>query len=197
MTAIGNGPKLAMKTTNLIMNKLTHLSLLVLSVLPVSAAEPAGTTPKPDPVESRRQMHSQILARYDANKNGKLEAEERAVWHRDLEQLRREKSARFDFNKDGKFDAKERAAAQAWLTGQTNAPAATAPSVQRPSLPTMERQKAVQDQNAELIRRHDKNGDGQLDEQERDALWTEWRLKLREKKTQEAATNTAASQLPK
>jgi len=43
----------------------------------------------------------------------------------------------------------------------------------------MERQKAMQEKNAEFIRRHDKNGDGQLNEEERDDLWSEWRLKLR------------------
>ena len=141
-------------------------------------------TAKQDRAVLRHPMRLQLLEKYDVNKNGRLEASESAAWHRDLEQLRREKSARFDVNKDGKFDAKERAAAQAWLTGRTNSPSKAPPPAERPGLSTMERQKAMQEKNAEFIRRHDKNGDGQLNEEERDDLWSEWRLKLREKKTQ-------------
>jgi EF hand len=60
-----------------------------------------------------------VLARFDKNKDGKLDAAERAKWEAENAR-RREKDAarkaellaRFDTNKDGKLDADERASAK-------------------------------------------------------------------------------------
>lgn len=60
-----------------------------------------------------------VLARYDRNKDGKLDAAERARWQADLakrrEQYRDERNAmleRFDTNKDGRISAEEHATAK-------------------------------------------------------------------------------------
>ena len=153
------------------------------------ASEPQASAPvRRDPIELRKQMRQHLLAQYDLNKNGKLDPDEQAAWQRDLAQMRREGIARFDTNKDGKLDAAEVAAAQAQLTGQTpSSPAVTpsTPATQPSRGPALERQQAAERHNRELFLRHDQNGDGVLDENEQTALWTEWRLRLREKQAKQ------------
>lgn len=59
-----------------------------------------------------------------------------------------------------------------------------------------ERKRAIEQHNRDLFQRHDKDHDGVLDEQESDALWTEWRVKLNEKKAGEAAARNVSASRP-
>ncbi len=87
----------------------------------------------------------------------------------------------FDSNGDGKLDAKERAAARtAMEAGKVPQTASSAPA----SL-SVERKQAIDKVNQEHVRKHDKNGDGVLDQDERDALWTEYMEQVRLKKARQ------------
>jgi hypothetical protein len=93
------------------------------------AVAPAEKGKQPN---AREAKHAADLARYDVNKDGKLEADERAAKKADTEKARAEKKAareekraektaaaeekklaRYDRNKDGKLDESELAAANA------------------------------------------------------------------------------------
>jgi hypothetical protein len=66
-------------------------SVLVASnLLGAIGAEAQESAPaKRDRVELRQQMQQQVLAKYDPNKNGRLDADERAALQRDLAAQRR------------------------------------------------------------------------------------------------------------
>ena len=57
-----------------------------------------------------REMHGRMLEKYDANKNGQLDPEEREVARRDREAKRAEMLKRFDADGDGKLSDSEREA---------------------------------------------------------------------------------------
>jgi Ca2+-binding EF-hand superfamily protein len=57
-----------------------------------------------------REMHQRMLEKYDANKNGQLDPEEREVARRDREARRAEIMKRFDTDGDGKLSESEREA---------------------------------------------------------------------------------------
>jgi hypothetical protein len=156
-----------MKTTVRVPYAVLSVVALGFTLLVASGAE--QQTPRSarrDRVELRRQMQQQLLAKYDLNKNGRLEPDERAVLQRDLA-------------------AQRRGGPQVLPTGQGALP--TAPALQPPKMKPVERKQAIERSNRELFLRHDKNGDGVLDADEETALWTEWRLKLHEKQAKDAA----------
>jgi hypothetical protein len=81
---------------------------------------------------AKAEVPPSVLARFDKNKDGKLDATERAKWEAENAR-RREKDAarkaemlaRFDTNKDGKLDADERASAKiSMMQDRTEADAA-------------------------------------------------------------------------
>lgn len=127
----------------------------------------------------------QLLETYDANKNGLFDPEERAVWRRD--QARKPSGAprRWDKNGDGVIDAAERADARAWFKGQGTSDATTPVSTNAPAISSVERKRLRDQLNQELVSRFDKNGDGELDNAERDALWTEYKAKVRAKQAEQ------------
>jgi hypothetical protein len=57
-----------------------------------------------------REMHGRMLERYDANKNGQLDPDEKAAFDRDREVRRAEFMRRFDKDGDGKLSDSEREA---------------------------------------------------------------------------------------
>ena len=56
------------------------------------------------------EMHARMLERYDVNKNGQLDPEEKAAFERDREARRAEMMKRFDTDGDGKLSESERQA---------------------------------------------------------------------------------------
>src|SRR5688572_29779794 len=67
--------------------------------------------------EKGKQLPAAILRKYDADKNGVLNEDEKAAWKADLQRGRAEAQARrldqYDTNKDGRLDKAEKAAAKA------------------------------------------------------------------------------------
>jgi len=90
------------------------------------------------------ETRDQMLKKYDADGNGRLEGEERTAAWRDLRQQWSEK--RFDANGDGKLDEKEQAAMK------------EAEAEARATYDGWRR---------EWVKRYDKDGDGRLSEEER------------------------------
>jgi Ca2+-binding EF-hand superfamily protein len=131
-------------------------------------------------------MLPQLLEVYDANKNGLFDPEERAQWRRD--QARKPSGAprRWDKNGDGVIDAVERADARAWFKGQGTSDATPPVSTNAPAISSVERKRLRDQHNQDLVRRFDKNGDGELDNDERNALWAEYKAKVRARQAAEA-----------
>ena len=96
---------------------------------------------------------AQLLEKYDVNKNGVLDPEEKEAARADWQAGRKEREARmlerFDANHDGKIDDSERAAMKA----------------QR------------EERRAEMLKKYDTDGDGKLSDTEREALRKETREK--------------------
>ena len=104
---------------------------------------PGGSTGRSSILGRSWQPSPEMIKQHDADKDGKLNDEERGAMRKArTEQYRKERDARYDTNKDGKVDDDERAAG---------------------------RDKAIDDW---LARSHDKNKDGQLDEEEAAAMQT-------------------------
>jgi len=74
----------------------------------------AGGVAMADGFHGGGEGRTEILQKYDANKDGKLDASEKAAMKADFqakrEQRKAEMLAKFDTNKDGKLDATEKAA---------------------------------------------------------------------------------------
>lgn len=51
-----------------------------------------------------------VLKKYDKNKDGKLDDQEKAAWKADQKKQREDQLKKYDKNKDGKLDAEEKAA---------------------------------------------------------------------------------------
>ena len=105
----------------------------------------------------RGPSEAQLLERFDANKNGVLDPEEKAAAKAEWEAHRKERQAkmleRFDTNHNGTIDPEERAAMQAQREAR----------------------------RAEMLKKYDTDGDGKLSDSEREAL----RKDTREKHHQE------------
>lgn len=71
-----------------------------------------GTAAEPAARKKARPGRAAILEKYDKNKDGKLDKEERAEMRREMD---RRLEVRFDKNKDGKLDDGERAAYQKFI----------------------------------------------------------------------------------
>lgn len=108
--------------------------LAVFTAVPLVAA-PDGQMPPP--------TNSKLIAKFDANKDGKLDEKEMAEAKKAWEEKHAEREGRmlekFDTNKDGKLDEKEKAAAE----------------------------EARSKWHAEALKRFDADHDGKLNEQER------------------------------
>ena len=98
------------------MKTLTSLVRIALGLLAlmftVSVARADGMAPK----DNEGKVSPEMLAKYDVNKDGKLDAKETAAMRSDLNREREEKVAmlaKYDKNKDGKLDDKEKAAMKA------------------------------------------------------------------------------------
>ena len=75
-----------------------------------TATVPAAPTPASTDVSSRKAQHRQrMLQKFDANGDGKLDANERAA----MKQAHAARIKPFDTNGDGKLDANEKAAMRA------------------------------------------------------------------------------------
>ncbi len=67
--------------------------------------------------EKPKQLPTAILRKYDADKDGRLNEDEKSAWKADVQRGRQEAQARrlerYDANRDGKLDKTEKAAASA------------------------------------------------------------------------------------
>ena len=86
-------------------------TLLVSSPLTLMAAS-KGRSSGPPP------LPPELLAKYDTNGDGKLDATERAAMQADMEAQRKALIAKYDTNGDGVLDATERAAMEADMKAQ-------------------------------------------------------------------------------
>jgi len=118
-----------------------------LAIVSVAGADSPLATAKLD----ASQMDS--IARYDQNRNGKLDPSEIAA----IREVRRRARNQFDTNGDGKLDPAERTAAtKAWLKQKHSA---------KKENPLNEAER--------LLKQFDANKDGRLDDKERSALLQE------------------------
>ena len=151
--------------------------------------------------EEARKQQAELVAKYDADKNGKIDEQERKAMFDGLraEQQKRELD-QWDANKDGKIDDSERAAqrqawqkqaeeaAQKWLVrrhdkdgdGKLNAEEQAAADAEKAR---MEQQRAEwENRRKESIKRWDADGDGQLSEAEQQKMRDEMRAQYEAKR---------------
>ena len=129
--------------------------LAALMIAGVMVGGMSATRADDPPAQKRRRIPPQILQQFDKNGDGKLdEAEKRAI--------RDSFMKRFDKNGDGKIDeAEKRAAREAFMKrrGGPGKDGKGRPGKGRPG----------QFDRAAILKQFDKNGDGKLDEAERQA----------------------------
>jgi hypothetical protein len=76
-----------------------------------SAADATATTPETKKEGAKEKpVPAAVLKKYDKNKDGKLDDQEKAAWKADQKKQREEQLKKYDKNKDGKLDAEEKAA---------------------------------------------------------------------------------------
>lgn len=87
------------------------------SLLLALVGSPFALIAQDESVEKPRQLPAAILRKYDADKDGMLNEEEKSAWKADVQRGRRDAQARrlekYDANRDGKLDKVEKAAATA------------------------------------------------------------------------------------
>jgi hypothetical protein len=92
------------------MKKLVMISVCLLGLAAAStlkAEDAPSATPKP---RARAKADPKMLEKYDTNKNGKIDPDEREAMKKDRQALHDETIKKYDKNGDGKLDADERAA---------------------------------------------------------------------------------------
>ena len=112
------------------MSKKTVMKKAVLVAIAISVI---GLVTHAADAEKKTVRRETILEKYDKNKNGKLDPDEREALRKDREA---ERIKRFDKNGDGKLDAQEEAAARAEMRKHRiseNAPAKEAPAKDAPA----------------------------------------------------------------
>jgi len=124
------------------------------------------------------EMKKKILEKYDANKDGKLDENEkkcmRDAWAKRIAEHKKEFMAKYDKNKDGKIDEAEKKAMRAeWA-------------------------KRAEQRKKEFMAKYDKNKDGKLDDEEKQAIRAEWakrheQAKPEVEKKKRPKKNTSAS----
>ena len=140
-----------------------------------------------------------ILEKYDVNKNGQLDADEKAAFERDREARRAEFTKKFDTDGDGKLSDTERQAMREQMgamgmgrgrRGHRGGPEMRQRMLEKydanknGQLDADEREVAKRDheaKRAEMIKRFDTDGDGKLSDSEREALRDEMRAKRGER----------------
>jgi Ca2+-binding EF-hand superfamily protein len=90
-----------------------------------------------------------VLEKYDANKNGQLDADEKAAFERDREARREEFIKKFDTDGDGKLSEAEKEAA-------------------REQFPRMDHGRHGREMHQRMLEKYDANKNGQLDPEERE-----------------------------
>lgn len=125
----------------------TFASLVTVALVAAgAAAQEQGRDPEKKPVTKARQ---QALERYDANRNGVLDADEKERMRQDrkarVEAIKARVYARYDTNRDGRLD----------------------PDEERVFLQDRDKNKVFE---GAALRKHDANGDGKLDAQERQQM---------------------------
>jgi len=136
-----------------------------------------------------------ILEKYDANKNGQLDPEEKAALERDREARRAEFVKQFDTDGDGKLsDAEKEAAGEKFPhrgRGHRFGPEMRERMLEKydtnknGQLDPEEKEAAKRDheaKRAEMLKRFDTDGDGKLSDSEREAMRQEFRKERGEKK---------------
>ncbi|HRP03395.1 MAG TPA: hypothetical protein PLV87_00640 [Opitutaceae bacterium] len=85
------------------------------SILLTLVVSPLVLVAQDVPTEKPKQLPAAILRKYDADKDGILNEEEKSAWKADVQRGRQEAQARrlerYDSNRDGKLDKSEKAAA--------------------------------------------------------------------------------------
>ncbi len=71
-------------------------------------AQTPGTEPTPKPAVKERTYSKAIMEKYDTNKNGVLDPDERTKYEADRPLRRAEKLKKYDKNGDGKIDEDEK-----------------------------------------------------------------------------------------
>jgi hypothetical protein len=85
------------------------IATLITTVSAVSAAE---AQPSTQSAKQRKTVQQNILAKYDANHDGVLSAEEKQAMRKIASDRKETRLAKFDKNNDGKLDRAERRAAR-------------------------------------------------------------------------------------
>ncbi len=134
-----------------------------------------------------------VLEKYDANKNGQLDADEKADFERDREARRAEFIKRFDKDGDGQLNEAEKEAARAEYPRMGHGrhgremhgrmlekyDANKNGQLDPEENAAFERDREAR--HAEMLKRFDNDGDGKLSESEREAMREEFRKERGEK----------------
>ena len=135
-----------------------------------------------------------VLEKYDANKNGQLDPDEKAAFERDREARREEFVKRFDTDGDGKLSEAEKEAAREQYPhmghGRHGAEMHQRmlekyDTNKNGQLDPEEKEVARRDREArraEMLKRFDADGDGKLSDSEREAMREEFRKEHGERK---------------
>jgi len=128
-----------------------------------------------------------VLEKYDANKNGQLDPDEKAAFERDREARREEFVKRFDTDGDGKLSDAEKEAARDQMPGMGHGRHGREmhgrmlekyDTNKNGQLDPEEKEVARRDREArraEMLKRFDADGDGKLSDSEREAMREEFR----------------------
>ena len=126
--------------------------------------------------EARRaEYQKRMLEQYDKNKDGKIDDDERKAMYeayraRRAEEQKKRHFERFDADKDGKLNAEEQAALEKH----------EAEHRERDAREQAQREK----RRAEFMKIHDKDGDGELSEKEREGIREYYRKRMEERRAE-------------
>ncbi len=139
-------------------------------------------------------MHKHMMEKFDANKDGQLDEQEKEAMKAEFEAKKAERKAKFmekfDVNKDGQIDDQEKEAIKAEFEARQGKPGCKGPRGHHPHGPKPgckgPRGHRPHGPNPgmhkHMMEKFDANKDGQLDEQEKEAMKAEFEAKKAERK---------------
>ncbi len=160
-------------------NVLVALALAALPVLaqdaPAQPQQPCGAPKccKRAHGADKGDMHKRVMEKFDANKDGQLDEQEKAAMKADFEarraEMQKKSLEKFDANKDGQLDEQEKEAMKAEFKGRRDGKG-HGPRAHKGPRHHKGHGADKGDMHKHMMEKFDANKDGQLDEQEKAAM---------------------------